>query len=84
MRGDWEGFRITGKANQDDVQSAAVWGWEFQERTCSNGSKAFDSRKHACIRSFHCGSAITNVTSIYEDVGLMPGLAQWVKVPALL
>ena len=29
--------------------------------------------------SFDCGSAVTNPTSIREDVGLIPGLAQWVK-----
>ena len=29
--------------------------------------------------SSHCGSVVTNLTSISEDVGLIPGLAQWVK-----
>ena len=30
-----------------------------------------------------CSSAITKPTSIPEDVGLVPGLAQWIKDPVL-
>ena len=35
-------------------------------------------------RSSHCGSGIANPTSIHEDEGLIPGLAQWVKDLAFL
>ena len=35
-------------------------------------------------RSSHCGSAIMNPNSNHQDVGLIPGIAQWVKDPALL
>ena len=35
-------------------------------------------------RSSHRGSLVRNLTSIHEDVGLIPGLAQWVKDLVLL
>ena len=33
----------------------------------------------ALLWSSRCGSAVMNPTGIHEDVGLMSGLAQWIK-----
>ena len=41
------------------------------------------ARKKKQNWSSHCSSAITNQTGIHEDVGSIPGLAQWVKDPLL-
>ena len=38
-------------------------------------------KKKADSGSSHHGSVVTNLTSIREDSGSIPGLAQWVKNP---
>ena len=36
-------------------------------------------KKNQCLKSFHCGSAEMNLTSIHQDLGSIPGLTHWVK-----
>ena len=44
---------------------------------------SFCPSQNKALGNSHCGSALMNLTSIYEDAGSTPGLAQWVKDPAL-
>ena len=43
-----------------------------------------ERKKKICMRSSPRGSVVTNLTSIHEDSGSIPGVAPWVKDPALL
>ena len=43
----------------------------------------FNLKKSLLFGSSHCGSVVMNLTRVHEDVGLIAGLDQWIKDPAL-
>ena len=82
-----------------DCSLQLCWGTTNQKRTLDNthlkernkeGKKdgIKEGRKEKSIQiqyqSSHHGSVETNLISIYQDAGLILGLTQWVKDPALL
>ena len=67
---------FTGKDHGPEARSWAQ-GWYVlaKGRACSRGPR----HKTLHQGSSHCGAVETNMTSIREDSGSIPGLTQWVK-----
>ena len=61
-----------------------IWCFDCCGPGSISGLGTEENPHQATAGSSCCGSVVTNPTRIHEDTGSIPGLAQWVKDPALL
>ena len=66
------------------LRSPKLYGNQKKEKCDAGIPTVAQWVKNLTAASSHHGSWETNLTSIHGDTGSIPGLAQWVKDPALL
>ena len=71
---------MAGIKKNEIMPSAEKW-MDLEIITLSEINQKEKDKYHIISGSSHSGSAEMNLTSIHEDAGSIPGLAQWIKVP---
>ena len=68
-------FSLVGEQEKKKKGKEALIDWTYTEKK---------KKTTHLLRSSHHGWAVTNPTSIHENLGSIPSLTQWVKDPTLL
>ena len=80
------GYRLEAEREVKLMPKFSIKGMQFADQKLFwslSGGHRTDGKINNRNRSSHCGLVVMNLTRIHEDTGLIPGLTQWVRDPAL-